>query len=401
MDITDPTLFTDETNNADEIVLWEFTSTDDADLGHTFSEPTIALMENDKWAAIFGNGYEDSGAGEAQLFIVYLEGGLDGVWTPGTDYIKISTGTGDASNRNGLATPGVVDLDGNGKADRVYAGDLQGNLWAFDLSSTTDTNWSSAYSSSGTAKPLFTAAANQPITSTPVLVKNTAVADTVANQPNILVLFGTGQYLVDADNTSTDLQTFYGVWDAGTGELAKTDLVAQSLATITDSNSRVMTDNPVDYTTDNGWYFDLPDSGERVITKSLVRRGTVLFNTMIPETTSDPCDTDGAGWLMAVDIETGGRPDEAPFDNNGDGEFTAADLVDGMVASGQKFLAGMPAGSAILGNLQYTAGTGTTGPNGSSSDSVTDDDGNGINVRELQPFEQGFTGRLSWEELKN
>ena len=68
---------------------------------------------------------------------------------------------------NGLSTPAVIDTDGDGLADRAYAGDLKGNMWAFDLSGTNAGNWDVAYKQGQTVKPLFTAPANQPITGTP------------------------------------------------------------------------------------------------------------------------------------------------------------------------------------------------------------------------------------------
>ncbi|MCC6207190.1 MAG: hypothetical protein IT488_03425, partial [Gammaproteobacteria bacterium] len=201
LDVTEPNSITD--GDADSTVLWEFTSNDNNDLGYSFSKPTMALMENGKWAAVFGNGYNDQGDGEAKLFILYLDEGVDRTWSAG-DYKVITTGVGSSADRNGLSTPALVDSDGNGKADRVYAGDLKGNLWAFDLSDPdTDAAWGVAY-----GKALFNASepagTPQPITSKPVVARNPAVALTVGNTPDILVLFGTGQYMVNGDKSSAD-----------------------------------------------------------------------------------------------------------------------------------------------------------------------------------------------------
>ena len=130
LDVTDPSLFSEALSNPAKTVMWEFTSTDDADLGHTFSRPSIVPLEGPgnsiRWAAVVGNGYNDLGSGEAKLFVIFLEGGLDGTWTSGSDYIEITTEAGDTGNRNGLSTPAVIDSDGDGLADRVYAGDLEG-----------------------------------------------------------------------------------------------------------------------------------------------------------------------------------------------------------------------------------------------------------------------------------
>ncbi|NIR58093.1 MAG: hypothetical protein GWO02_00520, partial [Gammaproteobacteria bacterium] len=179
LDITDPSTFSEA--NADDLFMWEFTSADDADLGLTFSQPTIARMNNGEWAAVLGNGYNNTGSGTAQLFIVFLDGGLDGTWTLDADYMKIDTEVGSivnsdcqdaSSDCNGLSRPVLADIDGNGTVDRVYAGDLKGNMWAFDVSASNDGNWGSAYSQGNTPRPLFTATDGttpQPITSQPTL----------------------------------------------------------------------------------------------------------------------------------------------------------------------------------------------------------------------------------------
>ncbi len=390
LDITYPTSFSEA--NAANTVLWEFT---EADLGYTYSEPTVALMNNGKWAAIFGNGYNNTGSGEANLFIVYIEGGLDGVWTSGTDYIKISTGTGAPGNQNGLSTPAVIDDDGDGVADRVYAGDLFGDMWAFDLSSSSDSNWSVAYKQGSTPKPLFDGLSSQPITVEPVVANHPSE---VGNSPNYMVYFGTGQYLVDSDKTNTNGQTFYGVWDDGTKELTRSNLVSQSLESGFPSNVRVLSDNSVAYDGSGGskrygWYIDLPTSTERVVVNPAIRGDVIHFNTLISST--DPCTYGGSGWLMGVDMVTGGRPepDDAIFDINGDGVVDENDVLTNedesvvdAAPSGIQYEGGIPAESAFLGDYQYTPGTDT-------------DDGSDIEVNRINDLSGNRTGRLSWEEI--
>jgi type IV pilus assembly protein PilY1 len=323
LNVTDPSLFNSETN-ADKVVMWEFSSSDDADLGYTFSRPFIGLANNGKWVAIFGNGYNDLGSGEASLYIVDLEGGVDGSWSTG-DYWKISTEVGDTVDRNGLATPALADVDGNGTVDRVYAGDLRGNMWVFDLSDTNANQWDVAYTASSTPVPLFTAPAGQPITAKPVLARHPSVPDSKSpsNLPNMMVYFGTGQYLVDADKTTTGTQSFYGVWDSGDDELTRVDLVEQTFDT--SFASKVLTRNPVNYASDYGWYFDLVETGERSVTASIARSDTVFFNSFVPM--EDPCSVGGFGYKYAVDMVTGGSPLEPTFDSNGDGVVDEQDTI--------------------------------------------------------------------------
>ena len=138
LDVTDPTTFSE--SNAAKIVLWEFNDTHDRDLGYSFSQPSIVKMANGQWAAIFGNGYNNSEAdglastsGHAVLYILFLDKGLDGTWTLNTDYFKLDTGVGEVATPNGLATPAAVDLDGDNTVEYIYAGDLRGNIWRFDV----------------------------------------------------------------------------------------------------------------------------------------------------------------------------------------------------------------------------------------------------------------------------
>ncbi len=364
LDITDPSSFSETASTPANTVMWEFTSADDVDLGHTFSRPTIVLMNDGQWAVIFGNGYNDSGSGTAQLFIVFIEKGVDGTWSVG-DYKKLDTGAGDTTDRNGLSTPAVVDIDGNGTADRAYAGDLEGNMWAFDLSSSTASDWEIAHKTAA-IRPLFTAENNQAITTLPLIVKNPEVSDSATPNPfpNVLVLFGTGQYLVNNDTTTTDTQSFYGVWDQRKDGLDRTDLVEQTFEAGFPANARVLTDNSIPYNeTGNyrryGWYIDLPDSGERIATKGFVRGDKVYFNTLIPST--DVCSFGSSGYLMVVNYANGGRPDTATFDFDGDGDIDDDDLLSnsgGTVTdappSGVKVEHAVLTAPVNLGNKRYT-----------------------------------------------
>lgn len=406
LDVTDPSQFT--ATNANNIAKWEFTSANDSDLGYTFNPPTLAKMENDKWALVFGNGYEDvGGTGSAKLFIAYLDGGLDGSWTINTDYIKIDTGSGSSTDRNGLASPALVDLDKDGKVDRAYAGDLKGNMWVFDLSASSSSSWGLAY---GASTPLFTTQSNQPITTEPLIVKHPSVGDTSANYPNVLVLFGSGQYMVDGDKTSTNTQSVYGVWDDGATTakpLTLSKLVQQTLKTgtvdtstgifteVATGNTRLVTDNAVNYTAANatnrkyGWYLNLPVSGERIVVNGAVRGKILYFNTMIPS--SAACEYGGSGWLVAIDFANGGSPDTTPFDFNRDGKVDKKDLVkDGnkdTAVVGEK-IEGIPARSSFISNYQYTPASSTT-------------QGDEIYLRKVEGLDASNIGRLSWRELWN
>ena len=83
----------------------------------------------------------------------------------------------------------------------------------------------------------------------------------------------------------------------------------------------------------NGWYMDLLKPGtpnpiyqnEKQVTNPIVRDGHVIFTTVIPET--NPCSGGGRSWIMELDVLSGARLDEPPFDLNNDGKFDNADLI--------------------------------------------------------------------------
>ncbi|MDM3871258.1 PilC/PilY family type IV pilus protein [Porticoccus sp. W117] len=324
LDITNPGAL----DNPATTVVREFTSADNPDLGFTYSEITIAKLNNGEWAAIFGNGYNNTGDGQAKLFIVYLDGA-----GPGGTHLTLDVDDGativnsdcadPGSNCNGMSTPEVLDMDGNGTADRVYAGDLFGNMWAFDLSSSNSASWGSDY---GADDPLFTASVGgvpQPITSKPSVVAHpTRFNNTTA--PNLLVTFGTGQYITPGDPATTGTQSFYGVWDAGVPNLTRSDLQFQTLTTLPPLPSgdvvRSVTSEPVDYIVNSemGWGIDFIASRERQVVDPVVLGPIVFFNTLIPD--NEPCDFGGDGFQMSVSVLNGGLPPFQVFDvvnNNG------------------------------------------------------------------------------------
>lgn len=305
LDVTDPTAFTEA--NAANIAKFEYTNLQDSDVGYIQGTPTIIKMNNGKYAAVFGNGYNSTGTGQSTLFIVDIQ--------TGALIKKISTGVGTVATPNALASPVVIDEDGNGTADFAYAGDLQGNMWKFDLTNAAPANWKVGF----TGLPLFST--GKPITEQPDATPN----------PNggYMVYFGTGKYIEALDSNDISANNFYGLWDNGVAPItALTQLQAQSVVSTSVLNGnpyRSLSANPVDYSTKRGWYLPLPATGERSITDPLVRGGKIIFTTTIP--TSAGCSFGGTSWLMELDYLTGGKTTAALFDTNDDGKVDTSDAI--------------------------------------------------------------------------
>ena len=359
LDITSPSAFSE--TNAASLALWEYTDANDSDLGYTFSRPAVTKMRNGKWAAIFGNGYNNtendgnpSASGDAVLYIVDIETGVL--------IKKISTLHGKATSiggttPNGLATPTIIDQEGDYVADFILAGDLQGNMWKFDVRDSSPANWF-VVTDGTNPEPLFTATdaggVPQPITVRP------EVSEHPDGKDGYMVYFGTGKYIESGDNTSAGAQvnTFYGIWDqmgTTTGPhttVSKTDLQVQTLTEIPGPpDLRTITDNPITaWGTAGGqhmgWKVDLPAAAEKNVTNPILIGDRVLFTTLIPDDT--PCGFGGTGFVMELDFQNGGPPDSAVFDTNGDGVIDSSDNSGGAVVVGFNPNIGMLPDPAIL-----------------------------------------------------
>jgi type IV pilus assembly protein PilY1 len=322
LDITDPSTFSEA--NASSIFRWEFSDVDDVDLGLTYARPSIVRLNTGEWAAVFGNGYNNtladgraSTTGNAVLYVVNLE--------TGELIRKIDTtvGTADdptgANRPNGLSTPVLVDVDGDVDADYAYAGDIFGNVWKFNISSGASSTWTVSYGA-----PLFSATDSggnaQAITSRPNVSRG-------PNGQGLIVLVGTGKYLEAADTTLATIgtQSFYGLFDPNTGLASDrisgrgvlTEQTIDAEVSTAEGDLRVTSANTVAGTS-RGWFIDLVSpsgfQGEMQVTDSLLRSGSVVFTTLVPNT--DPCEFGGSSWLMEMNLFTGSRLDSTPFDLN-------------------------------------------------------------------------------------
>ena len=455
IDVTDPDEIINEVTASQREsklasrVMWEFSSADDVDMGLSYSQPQIVPIGDKgmatpiKYYVVFGNGYNSTNTAtgsnpySSKLFILKLEGPDDGVWDEGVDYWKIDselpagTGTGSGASfiaytendRNGMSTPAVADSDSDGIADTVYAGDLKGRVWAFDITGTNENSWD-VYQSSGSPNPLFTAtdgdggAGNeQPITSKPALGFNSQVATVASgggvNTPNLMVYVGTGSYLTSSDLSVSDTQSFYAIWDSGESAAghtvdrttpANSDLVKQTISTDTAVNGDTVRiidpTSPVNYPTDFGWYMDLPTSGERVIVDPEVLAGIAFFSTVIPST--DPCGFGGTSWSMFADAMTGTAPSQSIVDFDSSGGIDAGDET-----SGGYVAAGTSEDRIIFDST--TAGSGGGGGGGGGLNCpdgfqkyieiITLSDGTTKSVEKCLPNGTKL-GRASWRELK-
>jgi len=299
LDVGDPTGF-----NADK-VLWEVSGRTESDLGFVLGKPVIVPLTAPsanaapRFVALFGNGV-NSTSGKPVLFVVDI--------ATGQVLRRISPAGADYANRNGIINLAPVALkNADGITDTVYGGDMQGNLWKFDLSDTNPANWKVALD----GVPLFTAVrdnAAQPIMS----------GIEVSSGPGggVSLFFGTGQYFAADDNqvsSTSPVQSLYGVWDdLKTAVGGRTQLVEQTVSSTTSNagyDIRNVSRNNVNYTSVRGWYVDLlvdtTVEGERFVGNPNIQNGSVFFTTYVPGTAI--CGSGGGtNWLYGLNLLTGG-----------------------------------------------------------------------------------------------
>ena len=352
VDATNSTNF----NLPSESIKWEWTDITDSDMGYTLATPLIYNVRNGSNsvipAVIVANGYEsnwdDTASGgqksatkNSALYILNAN--------TGALIREISVPSTVASPSNGLSSPAGVDVGQDGILDYVYAGDVNGKIWRFDL---TDHN-PSAFKVS--ANPIFNAGATDPNKATPLhpITKRPAVMPVYAKDGSPLgnmILFGTGKLLTDADRSDTNQQTIYGVLDKMErvpNTVTLSQLVQQSFSTnftpVSSGDSdptragtyRQVTQNSVDLATKLGWYINLPEESERMVISPLVFEDKVIFGSGSPKT-SEACLPGGTGWIIGLNPLTGSvtrrgnQPTGADYsfiDIDGDGAGSSADKL--------------------------------------------------------------------------
>jgi type IV pilus assembly protein PilY1 len=264
-------------------------------------------MRDGSWAMIFGNGY-DSRTGQAKLFILDAR----------TGSVIREFAVGSAGN-NGLGQPNVV-LNTSREIIAIYAGDLKGNLWKFDVSDVDASKWNVAFSGSPLFSTSVSGAGNQPITVMPDIIAH----------PNggAVVVFGTGK-LFESTDTSTDAsknvnlatQSLYGIWDKPgetTGITAARSAILlqqQSLSTGASDTIGSTTTNDPNWSMHRGWYLDLQSGGERANISPQIINSVALM--VVNKPIVDPCSNGGNARIIALDAVSGKAPAVKAFANTG------------------------------------------------------------------------------------
>jgi type IV pilus assembly protein PilY1 len=277
------------------VVLWEFNaqpSGANSNLGFTYGNPVITKMQDGRWVVVFTSGYNNGndagkfkdgtlkpnspqGDGRGYLFVRDAN--------TGAEVKTLTSGEGNAAAPSGLSRISAYaeQMFENNTAVNIYGGDLNGNVWRFNINTGAVTKIATL--SIGTEA--------QRITTQPELGKV---------DKNVVLMIGTGKFLEPADLTNTPVNSAYVIKDSGqTSAISRAQSNALTPVTLS-ADRKVTSSKTPDFETGYGWYVDFP-AGERVNLDPLLLNGVLLMPTLVPS--SQACSGAGYGWFNYFDYK--------------------------------------------------------------------------------------------------
>jgi type IV pilus assembly protein PilY1 len=259
IDITDPSLIKTESDAA-AAVKWEFT---DSEMGYSYGKPLVAKTYAHGWVAILPSGYDATG--KAKLYVVDIATGK-----------RIDVGTVLDTAADGSA--GLAQVSGfvlsfkNQYLEQIYGGDLNGDVWRWDVSNKDPAKWTTTKFAE-----LRISSAGQSVTTAPQIEVD------VANGVDRYVMIGTGRLLHEDDlaTYADQVQTMYVIRD---GTVLKPTTAGLPFKPRSDTDFTVEASSDIAGFAGlsiKGWYMDLP-KGERIITPIAAELGLVGWSGSKP-----------------------------------------------------------------------------------------------------------------------
>ena len=215
------------------------------------------------------------------------------------------------NGKGGLSTPTLVDTDFDGIVDIAYAGDRYGNMFRFDLSGETPSEWS--------AQMIFQGSGNQPITSAPAVSRR--------GKDKYVVIFGTGSeiYQNELEGTNGQINAVYGIYDDVSTDESKKAVLANSSEleqqTRESDGEHIYVSNNKVGEGKKGWSLTLGPNERVTVKPTMILRTAVLTirkyetKTIHPDSSgTDVClpdskseQTTAKTIILGVNAENGGR----------------------------------------------------------------------------------------------
>jgi type IV pilus assembly protein PilY1 len=255
----------DVTNTTSPSWLWSFNTS-----GETWGRPAINRVNisgNEVWVVIMSGGYDSAGINGKALYIVNAQTGA-GIWS----YTSM--------DHSAPAPPYAVDINFDGFIDRIYLGDLGGDMYRFSVHDSNTANWF--------ASMLFDAPGGQ---IRPIYTEAVGSFDT---HNNLWIYFGTGD---KSDPTAPNAQEkFFAIKEGCLYDASScTSYSLSDLTNYTVQSGEV---------TSQGWYINMTGQGEKILSPPTVFGGVVYFTTYTPSQSANPCEAGGDSTLYAVGYTT-------------------------------------------------------------------------------------------------
>ncbi|MBV7539789.1 PilC/PilY family type IV pilus protein [Acidovorax sp. sic0104] len=294
----------DITDTAKPKVLWEF---EHQHLGLSFGNPIITKRASGQWVVVFASGYnngtsadpdEPKGDGNGRLFVLDALSGVPSVADP-IPTLAGGSPVGRSDTPSGLAKINVwVDKDRDNTMQRVYGGDLLGNVWRFDIDGKHEPHGQALRLAQLRDKD----GRAQPVTTKPVLAELRANGTAHA-----MVYVGTGRYLGMSDLLEKfQVQSLYAFKDpltnSGHSDLRGAGMVEHQVTGGVDSRT-VTLGRAVDLSSDIGWRLDFPVAGERVDINPSIALDTLYVAGNIPAPFT--CQAGGSSFVYRFDLKSG------------------------------------------------------------------------------------------------
>ena len=306
----------DVTNPTAPDLMWTIDKSGDfSELGYTFSDPRVGLVETasgPRPAVMFAGGYDlnkdtrgSVGTDDSEGNAIYVVDAVTGqlIW-------KAKNGSGGASatafEHAGLVDSipsalSVADTDGDGFTDRIVVGDTGGNIWRADIFGDDTSKWSLSLLASVGRHADSGIVSDRRFFHRPDLVPS--------KDSNGLfdgVVIGSGNRANPLDKGGVTTNFTYMIKDRHTapGSGLDTGLTHADFGDVTSNCLQTSAGCVVDLA--NGWRLQLEEPGEKVLATALTLTGKIFFTTYLPNsgTGATACSpSEGGGRLYAVSLQ--------------------------------------------------------------------------------------------------
>lgn len=304
----------DITNPLNPRFLWEINpdlpGSPFAEMGQSWSTPNIgkiAYGTGEKWVAFIGGGYDinqdnnpitqPDSKGRAVFVVDVLTGSL--VW-------RYSFAENTSMTHSIPSDIAKIDMNGDGKIDRLYVGDMGGQMWRFDIGDSNTANW--------TGKIIFRSNPGRDGTTGRKIFYPPDITIERGFPNYTMLFFGTGDR--EYPNEATVINRLYALKDKDQStpltEQESDLLVDVTLDLLQDPNTSQEIKNSIltDLRSGNGWFIKLDQNiGEKSLSPPVVINKIAYFTTFNPTSEgagNDPCYVgEGTARIYILEYNTG------------------------------------------------------------------------------------------------